>query len=43
MLDPQKSTKPKTKKKKWKIDPYASTKPKNPIHLSLLKNDLDLQ
>jgi hypothetical protein len=36
MLDPQTLTKPQTKKKNWKLDPYASTKQKNPgTHVSI--------
>jgi len=41
MLDTQTSTKSKRKKKKWKLDPYASTKQKNPrSHVSIEQQNL---
>jgi hypothetical protein len=41
MLDPQTSTKPKTKKKKLELDPYTSTKAKTPgTHVSIEQQNL---
>jgi len=41
MLETQTSTKSKRKKKNWKLDPYASTKQKNPrSHVSIEQQNL---